>query len=238
MTSSFHGVSALAIFPNDGEFYKVKAVAIKLGSGTGSIGLNRFRVLIGGRYNKGKYGRIVLEMKQEVNSMLQKFFRYQYTSSQEGKRAVDSEKSAYPYANIFFGWTTFRDQPYIVHEKSKHHVSADISSMTPEQFLSYAMASGQSLAHYHMRARCADEVCGLDDFAAVDKETCQQLATYIDGFKGAGPHGEHFGPTGLVVMVTDFANQEAIRQIDAWQRLKDMVKELKAEHKSILNLLG
>ena len=108
-----------------------------------------------------------------------------------------------------------------------------------EGFLSYAMASGRSLAHYHVRARCADEACALEDYAAVDTEICEDLSKYINEFKGNGPHGEHFGPTGLLDMVTDFSNMEAVRQVDAWQRLRSMVQDLEEDgDKSILSLLG
>ena len=220
----YHGVSALAKFPNDG-FYQVKAVAQKFGSGTGSIGLDRYYILIQGRYEK--YGNIVLEMKQETNSVLESFFRYKYTASQEGKRATDAEHSAWPYANLFYGWTTYRNNAFIIREKSKHHVSADLEEFSPEEYSEYAEAAGKALAYYHIRARCPDHVCSLKDPAAVDLETYRLIQEYLSKYKGDFPR-----------MIVAFAEAETLRQIESWNLLKSFVRRTEISGGDVLDILA
>src|SRR5690606_30040917 len=71
-------------FPNVNDFYKVLDVAVKLGSGTGSVGLNRYYILIKGR--REEYGNIILEMKEQTRSILQSFFSYYVPDDQAAKR--------------------------------------------------------------------------------------------------------------------------------------------------------
>ena len=220
----YHGVSALAKFANDG-FYKVKAVAQKFGSGTGSIGLNRYYILIEGRNEK--YGNIVLEMKQETNSVLESFFRYKYTASQEGKRATDAEHSAWPYANLFYGWTTYRNNSFIVREKSLHHVSADLEEYSKEEYLEYAQAAGKALGFYHIRARCPNHYCKLEDQSAVDLETSRLIQEYLNKYKGD-----------FARMITTFAEAETKRQIEAWNLLKSFVRHTEISGGDVLDILA
>ncbi|GBG31480.1 Hypothetical Protein FCC1311_077042 [Hondaea fermentalgiana] len=210
----YHGVAALAKFPNDGKFYKVVAVARKEGSGTGSIGLNRFYLLIKGRYESQKHGYIILEMKEEVNSVLQVFFRYSYTASQEGKRAVDAERSAWPYTNLFYGWTTFRDKSYIIREKSKHNVDVNLEKLSKDEYIQYSSHGGRALALYHIRARCNNHECEPHAQSAVDKEICSQIQTYLH---------KNVGVQNFTNQVHQFAIEETNREIKAWKLLRSFV---------------
>ena len=95
----YNGVAALMLYP-PGDFWTVLAAASVVGSGTGSIGLNRYYVLLRGK--KSTYGgRIILEMKQEIHSTMEIMFKYKYSESAQGKRAVDAERGAYPCACFF-----------------------------------------------------------------------------------------------------------------------------------------
>jgi len=222
----YHGVAALAKYPNVSEFYKVLAVARKVGSGTGSIGLNRFYVLIKGRYLE-PHGYIILEMKQEVNSVLEVFFRYSYTKSQEGKRAVNSVRNAWPYANLFFGWTTYNGDSYVVREKSKHAVSVDLEDLTEEEYLDYSKLGGRALAFYHVRARCPNYKCELEDKSAVDGEICSSIQNYLT---------DH-GLEAFKASVFEFARKEYTRQVAAYELIKEFVKQSSLENTPVTNLL-
>ena len=182
----FHGVAALAVHPNVDGFYKVLSVARKIGSGTGSIGLKRFYVLLKGKH--AAYGNIVLEMKEAANSVLEAYFNYKYSASEEGKRAVNGERSAYPYANLFTGWTTYpvhSQTSYIVTERSKHSVSADIGEMSKQEYGLYAEQAGKALAMYHIRARCTTSECFLQERAMVDTEMCANIQAYVKQYNGS-----------------------------------------------------
>jgi len=222
----FHGVPAVVMYPF-GEFWKVLAVAKRKGSGTGSIGLNRFYVLLRGK--KSTYGgRIVVEMKQEVHSLLESFFRFKITLSEQGKRAVDAERGAYPYTNPFYGWTIYKDHAYVIREKSKHEKSIRLSDLTAEEYLDFSVLCGRALAMYHFKMRCDDHYCNLDDVAAVDRETWSSVAEYI----------QDYGPEAFRSMVTSFAFRETERQIEAWDWLRTTVRQTKARGESPLWLLN
>jgi uncharacterized protein (DUF2252 family) len=216
----YHGVAALAKYPNVGSFYKVLSVARKDGSGTGSVGLNRFYILIKGKFQE-EFGQIVLEMKQEVNSVLEVFFRYSYTKSQEGKRAVNNMRNAWPYADLFYGWTTYGDDAYIVSEKSKHMMSVDISKLSKDSYTDYARFSGRALAFYHIRSRCPNWQCELDAWSAVDTEICHNIQGYL--------HRE--GPAQFVERIYRFASHEYARQNNAFELLNRFVQH-RVEHGS------
>jgi len=211
----FHGVGALAVHPNTHHFYRVESVAEKRGSGTGSIGLNRYWVLISGRSEDEDEGWIILEIKEEVSSVLEAFFLTTVTRSQEGERAATTARDAYPYTNIFYGWTNFRNGSYIIREKSKHKESVDISSLKRQEYMEYAAHAGASLAHYHSRVRCPDLECKFSASAAVDKETCRAVGKYISDYPG--------GAEAYKASIVEFAAAEAKRQVGGWRDTVDFV---------------
>jgi uncharacterized protein (DUF2252 family) len=222
----FHGVPAVVMYPW-GEFWKVLAVAKRSGSGTGSIGLNRYYILLRGK--KSTYGgRIVVEMKQEIHSLLEMFFRYKFTESEQGKRAVDAVRGAYPYTNPFYGWTMLRGHAYVVREKSKHEKTVKLDELTAEQYLDYAVLCGRALAMYHFKMQCADHMCLLDDAAEVDRETWASVSDYI----------RSYGVEDFREMITAFAFKETERQIDAWDWLRTVVRQTRARQESPLWLLN
>uniref|UniRef100_A0A7S3PI57 DUF2252 domain-containing protein n=1 Tax=Aplanochytrium stocchinoi TaxID=215587 RepID=A0A7S3PI57_9STRA len=229
----FHGVPALVKYPylpdKDGNtFWTVQAVAAKEKSGTGSIGLNRYLLLIKGRNEK--YGRIILEMKAEAKSVLENYFRYHVSEDQEAKRAVDAETAAWPYTNLFYGWTRYKNKPYIIREKSKHAVTADLEEMSDADFYSYAGSCGQALSFYHIRARCANAACKTSDMAYVDVETCEDVQKYLQQYSSRD--GKSFKE-----MIVQFAIEESKRQLEAWSLLKSWVNRQQASGGNILQFL-
>jgi uncharacterized protein (DUF2252 family) len=224
----YNGVPAMVMYPY-GDFWKVLAVARRIWAGTGSIGLDRFYLLLRGR--KSTYGgRIILEMKQEVHSLLEVFFRYHYSAVESGKRAVDAERSAYPYANPFYGWTTMNGKAYIIREKSKHEKSVKLETLSPEQFLDYAVYTGKALAFYHFRVQCDDHICGLDDNVALDEEGWLAVRQYIEKVAG--------GRDQFHMFIADFALKESLRQIEAWEALRKLVNQARLKKEPIINLLN
>lgn len=221
----YHGLAALAKYPNDGNFYQVLSVARKLSSGTGSVGLDRYWLLIKGRYAE-KNGFIILEMKQEVNSVLEVFFRYKYSSSQEGKRAVDAMRSIYPYANLFYGWTTYRGSSFIIRERSKHSIGTDVYRISKESLLEYASHAGRALAFSHIRARCPNFQCRIEDDSAVDTEMCENIVNYLN----------KYGPERFADKIHTFSIEETLRQVEAWNLLRNFVNS-RLENKTFTDIL-
>lgn len=222
----FHGVPALMLYP-PGEFWEVKSVARRLGKGTGSVGLNRFYVLLRGK--KSSYGgRIVLQMKQEAHSLLEMFFRYHYTESEQGKRAVDAERGAYPYANPFFGWTNFEGHAYVIQEMSKHAKAIKIEFLTASQYIDYSELCGRALAFYHFKMACSLPSCKVDEKADVDMETWQTVSDYI----------RSAGVSSFRNSIASFVYQESEYQVKGWEHLRSMVRQKDLAGKSPLELLN
>ena len=224
----YNGVAALMLYP-PGDFWRVLAAAYVVGSGTGSIGMDRFYVLLRGK--KSTYGgRIILEMKQEIHSSLEVLFKYKFSEQDQGKRAVDAERGAYPYANPFYGWTNFNNHAYIIREKSKHEKSVQLFKLPAQSYMDYSMNCGRGLAMYHFKIRCPDHLCRLDDPVAADMETWKEVKAWITSY----PQG---GLDGFANYVIDWANAEAERQIAEWTMLRSFVRESRLHGTSLLDLL-
>lgn len=222
----FHGVPALMLYP-PGEFWEVKSVARRLGKGTGSVGLDRYYVLLRGK--KSSYGgRIVLQMKQEAHSLLEMFFRYKYTESEQGKRAVDAERGAYPYANPFFGWTNFEGHAFIIQEMSKHAKAIKIEFLTASEYIDYSQLCGRALAFYHFKMSCGTPACGLKDRSDVDVETWEAVSDYI----------RSVGVSQFRNKLTSFVFTESEYQMLGWQHLRSMVRQKQLAGKSPIELLN
>ncbi|KAH9262548.1 hypothetical protein BASA82_000414 [Batrachochytrium salamandrivorans] len=99
--------------------------------------------------------------------------------SEQGKRAVDAERGAYPYANPFFGWTNFEGHAFIIQEMSKHAKSIKIEFLTASEYIDYSQLCGRALAFYHFKMTCGTPTCGLKDRSDVDVETWEAVSDYI-----------------------------------------------------------
>ncbi|MTH54676.1 DUF2252 domain-containing protein [Bacillus mangrovi] len=100
-------------------YYFIKDIARKHGSGTASIGLDRFYLLIEG--NQGS-DDLVLEMK-EVRAPVPGFFLPQ--SSQfwdehvhQGERVIATQKAMHHHEDPFLGYVTFENRHFYIRERS------------------------------------------------------------------------------------------------------------------------
>lgn len=167
----FSGVSALALFSRESGFFKVLDAAQKFGSGTGSIGLDRYLVLVQG---DGKLPRI-LEMKQVTESVVEKYINYRYTDWEEAGRVVYADKAGYPYANVFYGSVALNGIPFVVREKNAFKASIDWRTLEFAGLHHYAEATGRALALFHSKVACGSPECALDSPAQVDTEVCSGI---------------------------------------------------------------
>mmetsp|Transcript_25009 Transcript_25009/g.65546 ORF Transcript_25009/g.65546 Transcript_25009/m.65546 type:complete len:422 (+) Transcript_25009:849-2114(+) len=179
-TYLFNGVPAMAFFL-DGKFFDVLDVASKKGSGTGSIGLNRYYILVKGRVSTHSFDHVILEMKEVRNSILEKYESYDVPELLEAKRARDGGQLAYPFANIFHGWLNFRNSSYIIRRKSPYKKAVDIADLDRSEYDDYAYVAGVAQAHYHVLAGCKDLACALEDPASIDKDAFNAISKYLAG---------------------------------------------------------
>jgi len=210
----YSGVSALARFSDDESFFDVLDVAQKFGSGTGSIGLDRYLILIRG----GAHPRI-LEMKQVTQSVVEAYTMYDYTNAEEAQRVVTADKAGYPYTNIFYGSITFKGHPFILREKSKFKNDLEWDSLDFKGLQRYAFATGRAQALFHAKVSCMTPECPLKEKALVDKEICEGIKPHFSNVTASAS---------LKIEVVNFASAEAERHIQAYKTLNGILKSADA----------
>eukprot|EP00939_MAST-03C_sp_MAST-3C-sp1_P000488 g488.t1 len=164
-------------------YFKVLSVAEKLGSGTGSVGLARFWVLVAGHDREDPLDNRVIEFKQETESVLERYSGLRLSNQLNGYRAAQGEQLAYPFANMFYSWADAMHKSFVVRERNLYKDDVAIESLTLDRnsFGAYARASGEALALYHLRASCADPSCRASDSkpVTIDRDVASHLRSYM-----------------------------------------------------------
>ncbi|QDU37503.1 hypothetical protein Mal4_18170 [Maioricimonas rarisocia] len=148
--------------------FQVKDVAIKKGSGTASLGLDRFFVLIDGP-TEDHADDIVLEMKQTRRSALYGLVpnhrsldggngQSEGEMSGEAGRIVQSHQIHLVGGDPYYGETTLDERNFLVRERSPLKDDIDVDDLSHSELKEYASICGRTLAIAH--ARC-DEDTGL-----------------------------------------------------------------------------
>lgn len=169
---------------HDAQFYKVKDICLKLGSGVGNLGRNRYYALIQG-YTKGTDDDVILQLKQHGPSVVtiaakdaMPTWAYE---NHEGQRVVRSIKASSTYTNALTGWTTIAGIPYSVQEKSPFETDLDTTSLkTYSKFSSTVRYAGKILAKNHAISD-KDYDAALSPYN-IDKEIADVI-TSKSGFK-------------------------------------------------------
>mmetsp|Transcript_4245 Transcript_4245/g.7774 ORF Transcript_4245/g.7774 Transcript_4245/m.7774 type:complete len:586 (+) Transcript_4245:85-1842(+) len=211
----YNGVPALAFFMQE-DFFKVLDVAEKLGSGTGSIGLQRYYILLQGSTSEYEFDRVILEMKEVKNSILEKYEEYDTPALLEGERACTAGRLAYPYANVFHGWVNFRNGTYIIRRKSPWKAHVNLEKLDFNQFSDLAYVSGLAQAHYHTLLGCKNAECAFSEKASVDLEACVAISKFFE----SDPN-----------LIDEFTNY-AVKEVDREKEQFDLlVKTLESDSK-------
>jgi uncharacterized protein (DUF2252 family) len=138
--------------PKSARHFVVKDVAIKSGSGLGSIGLWRYYVLIEGPSKKPE-DDIVLELKQERPSALAPYVAASpLRFRSEGARVAAAEQLQLFHGDRYYGETTLDGRSYIVREKSAHKIKVELDELDPDALKAYAATMGRVVAQAHARA--------------------------------------------------------------------------------------
>ncbi|TNE43129.1 MAG: DUF2252 domain-containing protein [Deltaproteobacteria bacterium] len=156
----------------DADFFKVKDVAIKKGSGTGSVGLWRYYVLIEGSSDKHK-NDIVLEFKQTRPSVMEGHVGFCLLDYQlGGERTVDAHLVQVEGGDRFYGHVDMDGESYLIRERNPHKAGVDLSKMDEDDFKDYAKVCGEVLAQAHARS---DTLAG-----SVGKSSVERILRSLD----------------------------------------------------------
>ena len=148
--------------PQDSDFFKVKDVAVKTQSGTGSVGLQRYYVLIEGP--EGGDEPRILELKQEENSVMQRHTPPNLMQLRMGGHPPNGERVAKAHdvqvqdGDRFYGHAEIGGQSFLVRERSPHKSSIKLEKLDADEMEDYAKVCGKILAQAH--ARSAEQSVG------------------------------------------------------------------------------
>lgn len=141
----------------DRSFYTIKDIARKHGSGTASIGLDRYYFLVEGGKEAHGLDDLVLEVK-EVRTPIPAYFlpyrelfweRYEH----QGERVISTQKAMHHHEDPYLGYLTIEDRHFYVRERSpyKRKIKAKLLQTT-EDMDSTVDIMGKITAKIHSRA--------------------------------------------------------------------------------------
>jgi uncharacterized protein (DUF2252 family) len=155
-----------------GAHFKVKDVAVKTGSGTASLGLDRYLVLIDGESDDPADG-ILLEIKQTRRSALfgltppganhrtgpARRRKYEPSGpSSEADRVVYAQRIHVSGGDRYYGEVVIEGESFLVRERSPFKGKIDLKKLSEGELGEYADICGVTLAQVHARS---DEDTGV-----------------------------------------------------------------------------
>jgi uncharacterized protein (DUF2252 family) len=139
-------------------FYQVKDVAIKKDSGTASLGMDRYYVLLEGESEAGS-DDLILEFKQARRSALYGLVpRADHEDGDVAEQIVEAQAVHLVGGDPFYGRVELDDIPVRVRERSPYKDDIDVDDLSKEEFLDYATICGKTLSQTHARS---DEDTGV-----------------------------------------------------------------------------
>ncbi len=142
---------------DDPAYFAIKDIAVKHGSGTASIGLDRFYVLIEGGAEQESEDDIVLEVK-EVRVAVPAYFmpyddRFWAEYEHQGKRVTMTQRAMHHEADPYLGWLSFGDRHFYVRERSPFKSRLKLEKLTTiGDLLTVTETMGRLSAKMHARA--------------------------------------------------------------------------------------
>ena len=141
-------------------FFKVKDVAIKTGSGTASLGLDRYFVLVEG-WSEDISDCVVLEMKQARRSALYGLVPdSDFEEAEKAEQVVMAHQIHLAGGDPFYGRAVIDDESFVVRERSPFKDDLDVEDLSASELKTYAAICGRALAQPHARS---DEDTGIMD---------------------------------------------------------------------------
>ncbi|NJO01389.1 MAG: DUF2252 family protein [Bacteroidia bacterium] len=165
------------------DFFEVKDVAVKKGSGTASLGLDRYFVLISGP-SDDPLDDIILELKQARESALSGLVPKPEDGHKLGEvskaaQIVEAHRVHLAGGDPYYGHVHFDDKSYLVRERSPFKEEIELDELDLSEFIEYASICGKTLAQTHARS---DEDTGIMEGNAEEKilEAIQRPVLFVD----------------------------------------------------------
>lgn len=165
--------------------YEIKDIAVKNGSGTASIGLDRYYILIEGGEQEEQLDDIILEMKEVRTPIPAYFMEYSeafWTSyPHQGQRVIMTQRAMHQSADPFLGYATIDDREFYIRERSPYKKKLKLQSITSkDEMINTVEIMGKITAKVHARAD-ADMDAGLLPYHSED-EILKAIGSDVEGF--------------------------------------------------------
>ncbi|HET7580087.1 MAG TPA: DUF2252 family protein [Bacillales bacterium] len=166
-------------------FFEIKDVVKKHGAGTGSIGLQRYYILIEGEKDGKVHDDIVLEAKEARMPAPAYFFSQQSLLSTDephhGRRVVKSQKAMHHLEDPFLGYFAIGDHQFYVRENSPFGEGVDNAELNDTENMAKTVDTmGKVTAKVHARADVdADEISLSHES---EKEILNAIGDHLKGF--------------------------------------------------------
>ncbi|MGE7920109.1 DUF2252 domain-containing protein [Viridibacillus sp. NPDC093762] len=170
---------------NDETKYRIKDIAIKHGSGTASIGLDRFYILIEGGQQQEDLDDVILEMK-EVRVPIPAYFmpynkEFWGTFPHQGQRVIMTQRAMHHQADPHLGNLTMDNRDFYVRERSPYKKKLKLEMLkSHKDMIETVEQMGRITAKVHARAD-ADINEGILPYHSED-EILKAIGDDVDGF--------------------------------------------------------
>ncbi|MGB5930150.1 MAG: DUF2252 family protein, partial [Cyclobacteriaceae bacterium] len=136
------------------DFFKVHDVAIKKGSGTASLGLDRFFVLIDGGNPDDPGTCVILEFKETRESALTGLVpgEKKNSSKSASKKIVEAHEVHLAGGDPYYGQAQYDGRDFLVRERSPFKDEIDVDGLSKKEMIEYADICGKTLAQTHARS--------------------------------------------------------------------------------------
>lgn len=140
-------------------YFRIKDVVKSFGAGIGSVGLNRYFILIEGDDDDNQEDDVILEAKEARQPVTAHFFPAHPVFTEEGegihhgKRVVMTQKAMHHLEDPYLGWMTVQGRHYYVRENSSYQDELDRDHLKHfASILATVEIMGQVTAKAHARA--------------------------------------------------------------------------------------
>jgi uncharacterized protein (DUF2252 family) len=146
--------------------------------GTGSVGTRDYIVLMFGGVAEDP---MFLQLKQELPSAYAPYLPKANPPKHQGERVVEGVRRMLVQFDIFLGWATIDDLPYLVRQLRDHKGGIEESDLQGTGLVQYAEVCGELLAKGHARSGDPCMLCGyLGNSDRFDKALVDFAVDYAD----------------------------------------------------------
>ncbi len=138
-------------------YYRLKNIAVKHGSGTASIGLDRYYVLMEGGEEHQGLDDLIIEIK-EVRAPVPVYFmpfndEFWEQFAHQGKRVITTQQAMHHEADPFLGYLTMNGRHFYARERSPYKKKLKLLKLKESKdWLKTAECMGRITAKLHARA--------------------------------------------------------------------------------------